>query len=93
MNVLVVCGMGFGTSLMVLMNVKDLGKEHGIEVEGEAIDLSSAKGREADLVVASSEIADSLSESKAPVVSLNNLVDKAELEQKVLPALKEVGTP
>ncbi len=77
---------------MVLMNVKDLGKEHGIEVEGEAIDLSSAKGREADLVVASREIADSLSESTAPVVSLNNLVDKEELEQKVLPALKEVGT-
>jgi PTS system ascorbate-specific IIB component len=84
--------MGFGTSLMVLMNVQELGKAHGIEVKGEAVDLSSAKGREADLIVASSEVAGELSGSTAPVVALNNLVDKNELEQKVLPLLKEVGT-
>ena len=83
--------MGFGTSLMVLMNVQELGKAHGIEVKGEAVDLSSAKGREADLIVASSEVASQLSDSAAPVVTLNNLVDKQELEQKVLPVLKEVG--
>ena len=84
--------MGFGTSLMVLMNVQELGKAHGIEVKGEAVDLSSAKGREADLIVASSEVASQLSDSAAPVVTLHNLVDKQELEQKVLPVLKEVGT-
>ena len=83
--------MGFGPSLMVLMNVQELGKAHGIEVKGEAVDLSSAKGREADLIVASSEVAGQLSASTAPVVTLNSLVDKEELEQKVLPVLKEVG--
>ena len=77
---------------MVLMNVQELGKAHGIEVKGEAVDLSSAKGREADLIVASSEVAGQLSDSAAPVVTLNNLVDKQELEQKVLPVLKEVGS-
>lgn len=91
-NILAVCGMGFGTSLMMLMNVQELGKAHGIEVKGEAVDLGSVKGREADLIVASSEIADELSESPVPVVALNNLVDKGELEEKVLPALQEVET-
>ncbi|TCJ15612.1 PTS sugar transporter subunit IIB [Rubrobacter taiwanensis] len=89
--VLAVCGMGFGTSLMMLMNVQELGRKHGIQVRGEAVDLGSAKGREADLIVASSEIADKLSGSSVPVVGLSNLVDKGELERKVLPVLKELG--
>ncbi len=89
--VLAVCGMGFGTSLMMLMNVQDLGKAHGIKVKGEAVDLGSAKGREADLIVASSEMVPKLSGSTIPVVGLNNLVDKGELEDKVLPALQEVA--
>jgi ascorbate PTS system EIIB component len=90
-NILAVCGMGFGTSLMMLMNVQDLGKKHGIEVKGEAVDLGSAKGRQVDLIVASSEIADQLSGEPSRVVTLNNIVDKGELEQKVLPVLKEVS--
>jgi PTS system ascorbate-specific IIB component len=90
-NMLAVCGMGFGTSLMMLMNVQDLGKKHGIEVKGEAVDLGSAKGRDVDLIVASSEIAGQLSGETARVVTLNNLVDKEELERKVLPVLKEVS--
>jgi PTS system ascorbate-specific IIB component len=89
--VLAVCGMGFGTSLMMLMNVQDLGKAHGIKVKGEAVDLGSAKGRDADLIVASSEMVSKLSDSTIPVVGLNNLVDKGELEDKVLPALQEVA--
>jgi PTS system ascorbate-specific IIB component len=90
-NMLAVCGMGFGTSLMMLMNVQDLARKHGIEVKGEAVDLGSAKGRNVDLIVASSEIAGQLSEEPTRVVSLTNLVDKEELERKVLPVLKEVS--
>ncbi len=88
---LAVCGMGFGTSLMMLMNVQDLGNKHGIEVKGEAVDLGSAKGRQVDLIVASSEIADQLSGEPSRVVALNNIVDKEEMERKVLPVLKEVS--
>jgi len=90
-NMLAVCGMGFGTSLMMLMNVQDLGKKHGIEVRGEAVDLGSAKGRTTDLIVASSEIAGQLSGEPTRVVALTNLVDKEELERKVLPVLKELS--
>jgi ascorbate PTS system EIIB component len=41
--------------------------------------------------VASSEIAGQLSEEPTRVVALTNLVDKEELERKVLPVLKEVS--
>ena len=34
MKVVTVCGMGFGTSLMLLMSVKESGRKYGITVEG-----------------------------------------------------------
>ena len=37
MRVITVCGMGFGTSLMLLMTIKDIGKKHHVAVEGEAV--------------------------------------------------------
>lgn len=43
MRVITVCGMGFGTSLMLLMTIKDIGKKHHVAVEGEAVDLGSYK--------------------------------------------------
>ena len=45
MKVVTVCGMGFGTSLMLLMSVKESGRKYGITVEGEATDLGSYKGK------------------------------------------------
>lgn len=47
MKVVTVCGMGFGTSLMLLMSVKESGRKYGITVEGEATDLGSYKGKAA----------------------------------------------
>lgn len=91
MKIITVCGMGFGTSLMLLMNIQDMGKKHGIKVEGEAIDLGSAKGKECDLIVASSEIIKELSDVQADVIGINNLLDNKEIEEKVLPALKRLN--
>lgn len=89
MQVLTVCGMGFGTSLMLLMEIQDIGKKYGYKIDGEAVDLSSAKGRTADLVIASSEIANELSDLESEIVPIVNLLDKNEIEEKVLPYIKE----
>ena len=62
MKVLTVCGMGFGTSLMMLMTIQEIASKHGKKVEGEATDLGSYKGKPCDLIVASSEIAKQIEE-------------------------------
>ena len=82
MKVVTVCGMGFGTSLMLLMSVKESGRKYGITVEGEATDLGSYKGKSCDLIVASSEIAKQI-EADVPVLAITNLLDKAEIEEKI----------
>ena len=88
MTVVTVCGMGFGTSLMLLMSVKESGRKYGITVEGEATDLGSYKGKSCDLIVASSEIAKQI-EADVPVLAITNLLDKAEIEEKIRPYLNK----
>ncbi len=91
MRIVTVCGMGFGTSLMLLMDVQAIAKKHGYDVDGEAVDLGSAKGKACDFMVASSEIASELSDESVEVVSINNLLDKEEIEQKVMPVIEKIA--
>jgi ascorbate PTS system EIIB component len=91
MKIVAVCGMGFGTSLMLLMEVQAIGKKHGYTIDGEATDLGSAKGKTCDFMVASSEIASELSDEAVEVVSINNLLDKDEIESKVMPVIERIA--
>jgi PTS system ascorbate-specific IIB component len=90
MKVVTVCGMGFGTSLMLLMEIQDMAAKHGIKLDGEAVDLGSAKGKICDLMVASSEIAGELQEERVRVISIDNLLNKTEIQDKVLPVLQSI---
>lgn len=89
MRILTVCGMGFGTSLMLLMSIQEIAeKKYGFKVQGEACDLGSAKGRQCDLIVAATDIAKELKDWPVDVVSIENIVDKIEIERKVIPVLQ-----
>lgn len=91
MRVVTVCGMGFGTSLMLFMDVQALGKKHGFQIEGEATDLGSAKGKPCDFMVASSEIAHELKDVNVEVIPITNLLNKKEIEEKVLPVIMRIA--
>ncbi|MDQ0177604.1 PTS sugar transporter subunit IIB [Bacillus chungangensis] len=91
MKVLTVCGMGFGTSLMLLMDIQEIGKRHGYDIQGEAVDLGSAKGKVCDFMVASSEIVSELSDESVEIVSINNILDKEEIESKVMPVVERLA--
>lgn len=90
MKILTVCGMGMGTSLMLLMEIQSMAKKQGYNVEGEAVDLGSANGKPCDLVVASKEIANELSDFHVEVIGIKNIIDKQEIEEKVMPAIKRL---
>lgn len=84
MKIITTCGMGFGTSLMLLMDIQEIGRRHGIEVTGEALDMSSLKGRECDAIFGSSEIVKELSDLDVPVIPITNILDKHEIERRFL---------
>lgn len=88
MKIYTVCGMGFGTSLMVKMTVDDILKEIDKKADVEAIDMGSAKGLKADLFITSSDMEGTFPSVDAPVIYLKNMVDKAEIKEKVISFMK-----
>ncbi|MFC1236369.1 PTS sugar transporter subunit IIB [Vibrio sp. DW001] len=83
-KILVVCGNGLGTSLMMEMAVKEVVKKLGVEAEVDHEDLSSAASSKADIWVAASDIANQLEEAgKKNIISLKNIFDKESIEQQL----------
>lgn len=83
-NILVVCGNGLGTSLMMEMAVKEVLKKLNVEALVSHEDLSSALSSSADIWVAASDVANQLKEAgKDNVISLTNIFDKAALETQL----------
>lgn len=91
MKIVTVCGMGFGTSLMLLMEIQSIAAREGFKVDGEATDLGSAKGKECDFMVASSEIAAELKDEHVLVIAIQNLLNKKEIEEKVMPVIRRMA--
>ena len=83
-KIMVVCGNGLGTSLMMEMAVKEVVKKIGFSAEVEHEDLSSATSTKADIWVAATDIANQLKEmGKENVVSLSNIFDKESIEEQL----------
>ncbi|MCY6369287.1 PTS sugar transporter subunit IIB [Clostridium ganghwense] len=91
MKILVCCGSGLGSSFMIEMNIKKILKELNVTgIEVEHTDLSSAAGIKADIYLATRDIAGQLT-SLGEVISLNSMIDKKELKDKLVQKLTEKG--
>ncbi len=90
MRIATLCGMGFGTSMMLKLFIEDILKAEGLKAEIVPVDLGSFKGAQADIVVAPTDMERHLKDSKGRVVLIRNLVDKQEVKTKVLEAMREV---
>lgn len=92
MKILVCCGSGLGSSFMMEMNITNALKELGVSgVDVSHSDLSSAKGIQADIYVGTRDIAGRLEGLGGVVISLNNMIDKKELTEKLQNTLKELN--
>ena len=89
MKILVCCGSGLGSSFMMEMNIKNVLKELGVEGEVSHCDLSSAADNKSDIYVGTRDIATQLEGLGGIVVSLNNMIDKKEMKEKIEAAIKE----
>ncbi|MDO6657797.1 PTS sugar transporter subunit IIB [Anaerobacillus sp. 1_MG-2023] len=89
MEILTVCGMGFGTSLMLKMTVDDILAEEGVKAEVSALDAGSAKGRSADLIMASADLDSALESVDVPKIYIHNLTDTDEIKEKLLQYLNK----
>ena len=92
MKIATLCGMGFGTSLMLKMFVDEMLTKKGIKAEILPWDLGSFKGGgKVDLIIAPKDMESHLRGTTTKVVLLQNITSKVELEEKVMQAMKELG--
>ena len=75
---------------MIEMNIKKVLQEIGVEAEVSHSDLSSASGIKADIYVGTRDIASQLTSLGGRVVSLNNMIDKNELKEKIADAVNQI---
>ncbi|MGY4691554.1 PTS sugar transporter subunit IIB [Salibacterium sp. K-3] len=80
-KILVVCGNGLGSSMMVEMNVNSLLKDMNVEADVSHTDLTTAKTEHADLFIGSEDILGTLDDGSRNIALLNNLLDKEELRR------------
>jgi ascorbate PTS system EIIB component len=83
MKILCVCGMGFGSSLMLKMTVEKVIQKKGLNAEAEATDIGTASGTQADLILTNNEFASQLEGGPAPVKAVMNMASEAEVEKAI----------
>jgi len=82
-KIFAVCGNGLGSSLMLKINVDAAVKDLGVtDVEVGHCDLTSVASEKADVVVVTKDLASNFDASQH-VISLANVMSKAELKEKL----------
>ncbi|MBR5627432.1 MAG: PTS sugar transporter subunit IIB [Thermoguttaceae bacterium] len=88
MKILAVCGMGFGSSMILKINILSVLKELKITgVEVEHCDLTTAQTQNPDLIVCMKDLAVVFEGRK--VIALTNIMNKAELKKRLLEYLPQ----
>ncbi|MCS6907464.1 MAG: PTS sugar transporter subunit IIB [Anaerolineales bacterium] len=91
MRIATLCGMGFGTSMMLKLFIEEILKAEGITAVVIPWDLGSYKGQNADIIVAPMDMESHMKSAQGKVVLIKNLVDKAEIKAKLLQAIKDLS--
>jgi ascorbate PTS system EIIB component len=87
MKILAVCGMGFGSSMVLRMTIEAVLKAEKIKANVVVSDIGTAKAETADVIVTSAEFAKLLASKQIPIVVVKNYVDRKEMKEKLLPVL------
>jgi PTS system ascorbate-specific IIB component len=93
LNILMVCGAGLGSSFACQMSVEAVLKKLNVTAKLDHSDVTSVAGSKADIIISAENFEKVVNryETKATKIFLARLVDKKEIEEKLLPVLKEKG--
>ncbi|MGL4588652.1 MAG: PTS sugar transporter subunit IIB [Mycoplasmatales bacterium] len=90
-KIIAVCGSGLGSSFMIELNIKDVLSANGIsEIEVTHTSVTDCPREENTLYVCGLDLASTV-ETFGKTIILNNIMDKVELEQKLLEVIKETN--
>jgi ascorbate PTS system EIIB component len=91
LEVLTVCGVGMGTSLILRMTAEEVFKQLGLRAHVTATDVSSARGMRADILIGQEMHTPDFVGHVPIVVSVTSFIDKDEMKRKLVAAMEAVG--
>ena len=89
-RIMVVCGFGLGSSLVLKMTLDDVLKEEALEAETFCADANTATGENFDAVFTSNELKHLFEGSPKPQVVIANFLSKDEVREKGLDIVREL---
>ena len=92
LNIMTVCGFGIGSSLILKMTVDSVLEKNGIHAKTYPHDVTSVTDQGVDLLLVSNELYPQVKDKvSCPILIIENFVDEAEVEEKLLPKVKELA--
>ncbi|MCU1442224.1 MAG: ascorbate transporter subunit [Cryobacterium sp.] len=89
MKIVAMCGVGVGTSAILKVNAERALERLGLEAQVTATDVASvgAAAADAQIILTSPELVDSIGKTNADIIVINNFFDVDELTEKLEIAL------
>ncbi len=91
LKVMVVCGFGLGTSLVLKMTLDDVLAAYNFEAETFCADSDTAVGQDYDLVVTSQDLAYLFKHVPEALILIDNFLSTDEVEHRVIPVIKNLN--
>jgi ascorbate PTS system EIIB component len=91
LEVLAVCGVGMGSSLMLKMTAEDALSSLGVDARVENTDVSSARGMSPDVVIGQGMHTGEVADLAPVVITISDFLDKDGLAAQLKERLTERG--
>jgi PTS system ascorbate-specific IIB component len=92
LKIMVVCGFGLGSSMVLRMTLDSVLKEAGIKAETFCSDEATSRGEKYDIVFTSQPLVHLFEGKPQPVIVINNFLSKDEVKQKALPLIQQLSS-
>lgn len=91
LNVLTVCGVGMGSSLMLKMTAEDALRALGVEARVECTDVSTARSMTPDVVLGQGMHTQEIGDLAPVVLTVSDFLDSGALQEQLREALTKRG--
>ncbi len=90
MRIMVVCGFGLGSSMILKLKLDQVLKDSDIQADTFCADMTTAMSENFDMVFTSNDLAKRFENIPEPVIVINNFLNKDEIREKGLDTVKEL---
>jgi ascorbate PTS system EIIB component len=92
LKIMVVCGFGLGSSMVLRMTLDSVLQEEGIKAETFCSDEATSRGERFDIVFTSKPLEKLFINSNKPIIVIHNFLSKAEVREKGLEIIRTLSS-